>query len=192
MGRALVLNATYEPLGVVSSRRAVVLVLAHKADAVHPSGERIRSERLSVDVPSVIRLRTFVRVPYQRRAAISRRGVFLRDRGVCQYCGRKAESIDHILPRSRGGPHEWENVVAACRPCNTSKRDRLLEDTGMRLRSRPEAPRHLSWVLVSYPDVPEAWHQYLGGASIGGASLTGASLSGDAVRDARLAEPLSA
>ena len=179
MGRALVLNATYEPLGVVSSRRAVVLVLAAKADAVHDSGETLRSERLAVEVPSVIRLRTFVRVPYQRRAAISRRGVFLRDRGICQYCGRKAESIDHIYPRSRGGAHEWENVVAACRPCNTKKRDRLLEDTGMRLRTRPEAPRHLSWVLVSYPDIPDTWRPYLGAAAEPG-------------RDYRASEPISA
>lgn len=180
MGRALVLNATYEPLGVVPARRAVVLVLAHKADLVHPADEIVRSERLVVEVPSVIRLRSFVRVPYQRRAALSRRGVFLRDHGSCQYCGRKAESIDHIVPRSRGGPHEWENVVAACRPCNTRKRDRMLEDSGMRLRSKPVAPRHLHWVLVSHPDVPDSWHQYLGSA----AELSGTDYHGR--------EPLSA
>lgn len=162
MSRALVLNATYEPLGVVSSRRAVVLLLSQKADLVHASGDQLRSERLSIDVPSVIRLRQFVRVPYQRRAALSRRGVFLRDHGVCQYCGRKAESIDHVIPRSRGGGHVWENVVAACRPCNAKKRDRMLEDSGMRLRKRPEAPRHLSWVLVAFGEVPSVWHQYLG------------------------------
>jgi 5-methylcytosine-specific restriction endonuclease McrA len=162
MSRALVLNATYEPLGVVSSRRAVVLVLTQRADLVHGSGNELRSERLTVEVPTVIRLRQYVRVPYQRRAALSRRGVFLRDRGVCQYCGRKAESIDHVIPRARGGAHVWENVVAACRPCNAKKRDRLLEDSGMRLHKRPEAPKHLSWVLVAFGDVPDAWHQYLG------------------------------
>jgi len=165
MGRALVLNATYEPLGVVSDRRAVVLLLNQKADLVHPSGEQIRSERITVDVPSVIRLRAYVRVPYQRRAALSRRGVFLRDNGTCQYCGRKAESIDHVYPRSRGGAHVWENVVAACRPCNTGKRDRLLADSGMRLRTRPEAPKHLSWVLVAFGEVPDSWHPYLGGGT---------------------------
>lgn len=164
MGRSLVLNATYEPLGVVSSRRAVVLVLDEKADLLHSSGDRVHSARLAVDVPSVIRLRYFVRVPYQRRAALSRRGVFLRDSGHCQYCGRRAESIDHVVPRSRGGEHIWENVVAACRRCNTNKRDRLLEDTNMHLRRRPEAPRHLSWALVTIGDVPATWHQYLGTA----------------------------
>lgn len=162
MGRSLVLNATYEPLGVVSSRRAVVLVLDQKADVIHTSGDELHSEKLAVEVPSVIRLRYFVRVPYQRRAALSRRGVFLRDEGRCQYCGRRAESIDHVVPRSRGGEHVWENVVAACRRCNAHKRDRLLDDTTMHLRRRPEAPRHLSWVLVAVGEVPETWHQYLG------------------------------
>jgi 5-methylcytosine-specific restriction endonuclease McrA len=162
MGRSLVLNATYEPLGVVSSRRATVLVLDRKAELVHDSGEHLHSEHLSVSVPSVIRLRYFVKVPYQRRAALSRRGVFLRDGGRCQYCGKRAESIDHVVPRSRGGEHIWENVVAACRRCNTNKRDRLLEDSGMHLRRRPEAPRHLSWVMVAVNEVPDHWHQYLG------------------------------
>jgi len=170
MGRSLVLNATYEPLGVVSARRAVVLVLASKADVIHSSGELVHSERLAIEVPSVIRLRYFVRVPYQRRAALSRRAVFVRDEGRCQYCGRRAESIDHVIPRSRGGPHAWENVVAACRRCNTSKRDRLLEDTSMRLQRRPQAPRHMSWVLVAVGNVPEAWHPYL---TVSGAPIPG-------------------
>ena len=156
------LNATYEPLGVVSSRRAVVLLLDQKADLIHASGNHLHSERLDVEVPSVIRLRYFVRVPYQRRAALSRRGVFLRDEGRCQYCGRRAESIDHVVPRSRGGEHVWENVVAACRRCNTNKRDRLLHETTMRLPHHPEAPRHLSWVMVAFGEVPDAWQQYLG------------------------------
>ncbi len=107
-----------------------------------------------------------MRVPYQRRTAISRRGVFLRDGGECQYCGSRAESIDHIVPRSRGGRHEWENVVAACRRCNTSKRDRYLHETNMCLRRSPEVPRHLSWVLVAVGRVPEVWEPYLSDAAI--------------------------
>ncbi len=161
MGRSLVLNASFEPLSVVSARRAVVLVLSEKAEIVHDSGLEVHSERLTVAVPSVIRLRAFVRVPYRRHAALSRRGVFLRDGGQCQYCGRRAESIDHVVPRSRGGPHTWENVVAACGRCNTTKRDRLLEETGMRLRCRPHAPSHLSWVAVAVSRVPDDWARYL-------------------------------
>jgi 5-methylcytosine-specific restriction endonuclease McrA len=161
VARALVLNASYEPLCVVPCRRAVVLVLAEKADIVHDTGEELRSERLSVPVPSVIRLRYFVKVPYRRRAALNRRAVFARDHHKCQYCNAHAESIDHVVPRSRGGEHVWENVVAACRACNAHKRDRLLEETSMKLTRRPSAPRELTWIIVAVGQVPEHWHQYL-------------------------------
>ncbi|MFP3905668.1 MAG: HNH endonuclease [Acidimicrobiales bacterium] len=161
MGRALVLNASYEPLCVVPARRAVVLVLSEKAEIVHESGDEYRSERLSVAVPSVVRLRYYVRVPYERATALSRRAVFHRDGGRCQYCGGSAESIDHVVPRSRGGSHVWENVVAACRRCNAAKGDRLLVETPMTLRTRPSTPRELSWIIVAVAEVPELWQQYL-------------------------------
>jgi 5-methylcytosine-specific restriction endonuclease McrA len=161
MGRALVLNASYEPLCVVPIRRAVVLVLADKAEIVHDTGDAWRSESLSVPVPSVIRLRYFVSVPYRRRVALTRRGVFHRDAATCQYCGGAAESIDHVVPRSRGGAHEWENVVAACRRCNTAKGDRLLEQTSMVLRRRPHVPRELAWIVIAVGEVPALWQPYL-------------------------------
>lgn len=161
MSRSLVLNASYEPLSVVSARRAIVLVLGAKADVVHDSERRVRSAHVDMAVPSIIRLRYFVRVPYQRRAALSRRGVFLRDGGVCQYCGKRADSIDHVVPRSRGGAHVWENVVAACGRCNAHKRDRLLEETSMRLHRRPVVPNHHSWVVVAVNRVPAEWSPYL-------------------------------
>jgi 5-methylcytosine-specific restriction endonuclease McrA len=158
---ALVLNATYEPLCVVPSRRAVVLVLDHKADVLQDTGAELHSERLTVAVPSVIRLRHFVKVPYRRRAPLNRRSVFARDDHRCQYCNGPAESIDHVIPRSKGGDHVWENVVAACRPCNVRKRDRLLPDTSMALARPPVAPRELAWVVVAVGTVPEDWEQYL-------------------------------
>ena len=155
------LNATYEPLCVVPSRRAVVLVLDEKAEIVHATGEAMHSERLAIDIPSVIRLRYLVKVPYRRRAALNRRAVFARDGNRCQYCGGAAESIDHVVPRSRGGGHVWENVVAACRPCNARKRDRMLSETTMVLRRWPSAPRELTWVAVAVGRVPEHWEPYL-------------------------------
>jgi len=161
MARALVLNATFEPLCIVSDRRAVVLVLDEKAELLHGNGRRLHSERLSVTVPSVVRLRTYVRLPFHRRSPLNRRAVFARDHSRCQYCGSAAESIDHVVPRSRGGAHVWENVVAACRPCNMRKRDRLLDETSMQLRRAPTAPRHLTWVVVAAGSVPEDWEQYL-------------------------------
>lgn len=161
MSRALVLNASYEPLSVVSARRATVLVLAQKADLVSPTGAQFHSERLVIDVPSVVRLRQFVKVPFRRRAALNRRSVFARDDHECQYCGGPAESLDHVIPRAKGGAHTWENVVAACRPCNVRKRDRLLHETAMTLRSTPRAPRGSAWITVSVGTVPDDWGPFL-------------------------------
>jgi 5-methylcytosine-specific restriction endonuclease McrA len=162
MGRALVLNASYEPLSVVPARRAVVLLLREKADLVEANGQRWRSARTEVVVPSVIRLRSYVRVPYARRAPLHRRAVFARDERRCQYCGATAENLDHVVPRSRGGGHTWENVVAACRVCNTRKGDRTLEEAGLRLRRRPEAPRMSGWLLVALGNAPDPrWSAYL-------------------------------
>jgi 5-methylcytosine-specific restriction endonuclease McrA len=172
MSRALVLNATYEPLSVVPRRRAIVLVLSQRAEIVHDTGDYVHSEHLAVQVPSVIRLRTFVHVPFRRRASLSRRGVFARDGHRCQYCGAPAESIDHVVPRSRGGAHAWENVVACCRPCNTAKRDRLLEHTSMRLRRPPQPPRHPNWVAAHVGHVPNEWQAYLRPPTVQTAALS--------------------
>jgi 5-methylcytosine-specific restriction endonuclease McrA len=161
MARVLVLNATYEPLAIVTPRRAVVLVLDAKADSVEGSGLWFHAERTAVEVPSVVRLRTMVSVDRSREIAISRRGVFVRDASICQYCGDRAETIDHVIPRSRGGTHSWENVVAACRPCNVRKADRLLSETRLRLDRMPCVPRRLSWVSVAVTHVPDQWRPWL-------------------------------
>lgn len=166
MSGALVLNATYEPLSVVTSRRAVILVLGERADVLHDTGEALHSEHLSVPVPSVIKLRTFVRVPFRRRAPLNRRGVFARDDHSCQYCGAAAESIDHVIPRSKGGLHVWDNVVAACRACNVRKGDRLLSSTSMELRRRPTVPRETTWITVAAGAVPPHWEPYLHPATL--------------------------
>ncbi|MDP8969599.1 MAG: HNH endonuclease [Actinomycetota bacterium] len=151
-----------EPLCVVPARRAVVLVLSSKADVVHANGHRFRSECLDFAAPSVVRLRRYVHVPYRRRAALSRRGVFIRDDHTCQYCGRAAENVDHVLPRSRGGAHRWENVVAACRRCNSRKKDRTPAEAGMSLLRSPFAPRAAFWLVVAVGRVEPDWRAYLG------------------------------
>ncbi len=167
MRRALLLNATYEPLCVVPVRRAVVLVLDEKAELIHDSGDALHSERMTIPVPSVIRLRYYVKLPYLRRAALSRRAVFARDGSRCQYCSAPAESIDHVVPRSRGGAHDWDNVVAACRHCNTAKKDRFLSETTLVLRHRPIAPKGPTWVAVAMGSVPTLWEPYLEAALTG-------------------------
>ena len=162
MRSALVLNATFEPLSIVPARRAVCLVLEDKADLVEEEPDvAVHSASLVVPVPLVVRLRYLVKVPYHRRTSLSRRAVFARDGHRCQYCGDPADSIDHVVPRSRGGAHEWENVAAACRPCNLRKRDRTPDEAGMPLRSQPRIPRELSWVATAVQRVPEAWKPYL-------------------------------
>ena len=150
MAPVLVLNASYEPLAVVSPRRAVCLVLSDKVEMVHPSGAAFRSERRAVEVPSVVRLSRYVNVPRQRHRAPNRRAVFVRDDDACQYCGRRAETVDHVVPRSRG------------RLCNAKKRDRLPSENGMRLRRRPGHPSPSDWVTVAAGSVPDAWSRYLG------------------------------
>jgi len=162
MTQALVLNATYEPLCVVSSRRALMLTLEHKAEMLHPSDQVLRSEKLSFEEPSVVRMRYYVRVPYHARAALNRRAVFARDGHKCQYCGAEAESIDHVVPKSRGGGHSWDNVVAACRACNFHKKDRLLEEIGMRLRHPPAPPRQRTFLLLAHAGMRSEWSAYLG------------------------------
>jgi len=164
MSRALVLNATYEPLSVVPTRRAVVLVLRERADVVASNGKVWHSERLRLSSPSVIRLRHFVKIPYSQRVPLNRKTVFHRDAFACQYCGRQAENLDHVVPKSRGGGHTWENVVACCRRCNTKKGGRTPREAGVSLIRRPVAPRQRSWVLVASGTRPDpAWEPYLGG-----------------------------
>jgi 5-methylcytosine-specific restriction endonuclease McrA len=161
LGRALLLNASFEPLCVVPMRRAVVLVLKEKAEIVSRNGGELRSERAVVPIPSVIRLIHFVRVPFRSRVPLSRRAVFARDRHRCQYCNRGAENIDHVVPRSRGGEHTWENVVASCRACNARKEDRLLSECGLHLRRHPVAPHTNLWVVATAGAIDPAWTPYL-------------------------------
>lgn len=159
MTRSLVLNATHQPLAVVPARRAIVLVLKEKAVVVVSNGVVFRSERLQMPAPSVVRLRYFVHVPYRAQAALTRRSVFARDDWTCQYCGAAAENVDHVVPKSRGGEHTWENVVAACRRCNSKKENRLVHEAGLKLHRQPFAPRDGFRLSVGHLE-PE-WEAYL-------------------------------
>lgn len=157
----LVLNASMEPLSIVSTRRAVVLTLADKAEVVHEDGRWLRSASLSLRAPTVVRLQRMVRVPPRRRAGLSRRAVLLRDGQRCQYCGGAAEDVDHVVPRSKGGRHAWENVVAACRRCNSRKQDRSPREAGLTLARDPAAPPPAFWLLARVGELDEDWRAYL-------------------------------
>ncbi|MEW2520728.1 HNH endonuclease [Actinacidiphila alni] len=150
MRETLVLNASFEPLSTVSLRRAVVLVMQDKAvvEQAHP-GLRIRAAAVEVPVPQVIRLCRYVRVPFRQRAPWSRRGVLVRDRHRCAYCGRRATTVDHVQPKSRGGGDTWLNTVAACGEDNQRKADRTPEQAGMRLLTRPFEPTPADALLLA-------------------------------------------
>lgn len=163
--RVLLLNATFEPLTALPLRRAVVLVVCGKAEVVHgdPAGLVLHSSTASLAVPSVIRLSSYVRVPYRGRVPLTRAGLMHRDRYRCAYCGGRAETIDHVMPRSRGGPHTWTNCVACCAKCNHRKADKLLSELGWRLLIVPTAPRGPHWrLLAGVADADPQWLQYLG------------------------------
>jgi 5-methylcytosine-specific restriction endonuclease McrA len=162
-GRVLVLNASYEPLNVCSVRRAVVLVLKEKAELIERSERSVRSESTTLPHPVVIRLVSYVRIPRdQHRRRITRRAVFARDSWTCQYCGTTSHlTVDHVMPRSRGGPSDWENIVTACAPCNRRKGNRTPVETGMHPRRAPRAPGPTIFIRVAAPVVPAGWQQYL-------------------------------
>ncbi len=153
---ALLLNASFEPLKVVSARRAVVLVLSGKAEVVEAGDARFRYEHGEVTVPAVLRLVKFVRVPYRATVPLTRRAVLVRDGGVCAYCAGTADSMDHVVPRAKGGQHRWENVVAACRPCNGRKDDRTLAQLGWTLKFTPYAPKATLYLVFRH-EQQEAW-----------------------------------
>jgi 5-methylcytosine-specific restriction endonuclease McrA len=161
-GATLLLNATYEPLCVVSTRRAIVLVLAEKAEQVDSAEEVVHAEMISLAVPVVVRLTRYVRVPYPAQVPLSRRAVFTRDGQTCVYCGSSATSIDHVVPRSRGGTHTWDNVVAACRRCNHTKADRSLAELGWVLPHPPRTPSGAAWRLLGARTVDPRWREWLG------------------------------
>ncbi|MEO7705506.1 MAG: HNH endonuclease [Thermoflexales bacterium] len=168
MRRVLVLNATYEPLSVVPMPRAVNLILFNKAEMTEASDMMLHSVSMAMPAPLVVRLLHYVRVPRNLPMPLSRRAVLLRDGFTCQYCGlqpgKEALTIDHILPRSRGGRTDWENVTTACGACNRKKGNRLPGEAGMALLHEPTRPRFWSMALLTVPG-NESWRKYLVGAA---------------------------
>jgi len=160
--RTLVLNAGFEPLAVVSFKRALVLVMNGKAtiiaaDVDHP----VFGLTESWDRPSVILLRRYVRIPSNRRVPVSRRGVLRRDGQSCAYCSGSATTIDHVVPRSRGGADSWENLVACCLKCNNAKSDRTPAEMGWTLRVRPRPPHGTTWLVRGVDRALPQWEEYL-------------------------------
>jgi 5-methylcytosine-specific restriction endonuclease McrA len=162
MQQVLVLNASYEPLNVCSVRRAHVLVFKGKAEVIEELATPLHSATDTYPWPHVIRLLQYVRVPRSIRRKISRRVLFARDEWRCQYCGSVGKlTLDHVVPRSRGGDSVWENVVASCAPCNMRKGDKLPEEVQMRPLRHPRPPTPALFVTLAAARVPDRWQQYL-------------------------------
>lgn len=162
-GRVLVLNATFEPINVCTVRRAAVLLLKEKAELVERASWELRSEHTRMPRPVVIRLMSYVNVPRDTaRRKITRRAVFARDGWSCQYCGKRSNlTVDHVIPRSKGGDSTWENIVASCAPCNRRKADRLPAQANMHPRHKPKPPSPHVFIAVATPTIPAAWRTWL-------------------------------
>jgi 5-methylcytosine-specific restriction endonuclease McrA len=163
-GRVLVLNASYEPINVCTVRRAAVLLLKNRAEILEQGDWALHAETLTLPRPVVIRLLTYVKIPRDaHRRKITRRAVFARDRWTCQYCGHERGNltVDHVVPRSKGGSSSWDNIVTCCAPCNRRKGDRLPRQANMVPRRAPKAPNPTIFIHVAAPTIPAAWEQYL-------------------------------
>jgi 5-methylcytosine-specific restriction endonuclease McrA len=160
--RTLVLNAGYEPLGVVSFKRALILVINQKATVLAGSGnQKVHSAKTALDLPSVILLRRYVRVPTARKIPVTRRGVLRRDAWRCAYCQKPANTIDHVQPKSRGGAETWENLVACCLKCNNLKGDKTLAEIGWELSFVPKMPTGAGWLVRGVERIEPEWDSFL-------------------------------
>lgn len=161
--KVLVLNQNYEPMSICNAKKAVLLLFLGKAELVEPSdGKVFRSVSCSIPYPSIVRLSWYVKVPYSQ-AVLSRKNIFRRDNYKCQYCGTTAKplTLDHLIPRARGGGESWENLVTACVDCNNRKGDRSPDEAGMKLFTKPKKPSHVIFMKHCYGDVDEKWKPYL-------------------------------
>ena len=158
----LVLNQNYQPLNICNTRRAIVLLGHGKAELLANGRGYVHSISQTFPIHSVIRLAYMVKRPLMRRRQ-SRRAVFYRDGFACQYCGKQTRSLtlDHIVPRYRGGPHVWENVVSACIPCNHRKAGLTPKEANLRLLKEPMAPRPNPYYLFHYRHILDEWRQFI-------------------------------
>lgn len=162
--QVLMLNASYEPLRLISVRRALIMLLQNKAEIIEAQERLLRAGAGAYQAPLVIRLVRYIAVPQPTRRSCSRRGVLVRDQETCQYCGvqpgRAHLTLDHVVPRVRGGRTEWENVVAACASCNHRKGGRTPDEAGMKLMRQPRQPRYHGFSLRIDLERHEIWRKY--------------------------------
>jgi 5-methylcytosine-specific restriction endonuclease McrA len=159
----LVLNFTYEALNITSFQRAVKLIFSGKAEVVTGRSQMLKSTRYEMRLPSIIRMLYYIRRPMQK-VALTKKNILLRDDYTCQYCNLKGErlmTVDHVVPKSKGGPSTWENLVCACMRCNNRKNNRTPDHANMPLKRKPKAPKYIPWIRVKRNTLPDEWHKFL-------------------------------
>lgn len=161
-GNVLVLNQSFEPMSVTSVRKAIILLYLGKAEIVEKNHGMIRSINMAFPIPSVVRIKRYIHIP-RKRIILTRKNILRRDNHRCQYCGRRNVSltIDHVIPKVKGGPDTWENLVAACVQCNNKKGNRTPEEAGMSLLHKPKRPNHIFFIRYSAGRIDKLWKPYL-------------------------------
>lgn len=161
-GSVLLLNQDYSPITTCSMERAFILVFLDKAELLTQAEDQaIRTVDKAYPMPAVIRLFRYINLPY-RGVVLTRQNVFKRDRFACQYCGSaKTLTLDHIIPRSKGGKTSWANLVTACQPCNTRKGDRTPDQANLTLRSKPQKPTYMMFLRDHAGGMRKEWQPFL-------------------------------
>lgn len=157
----LLLNGDFTPMKVLAIKPAIKLVLKDKVNIIVQGDNMYRSGKLEMPEPKVLHLKKYVHVPHKAHMKPTRRAIMARDNHTCQYCGAHATTIEHIVPRSKGGQHTWDNVVACCGPCNFRKADTLLEKLGWELTTTPRQPSGSFWILVKHKEIDPLWEEFL-------------------------------
>lgn len=161
--KVLVLNQSYEPLTICTLKKAILLIFLGKAEIVHKDDKKsIRTVKMNFPWPSVIRISKFIKVPY-KKVILTRKNILRRDNYKCAYCGRSdiMLTIDHIIPKARGGSDSWENLITACTKCNNIKGDRTPEEASLKLLTRPYKPSHVIFIKNIVSKIDEKWKPYL-------------------------------
>ena len=161
--KVLVLNHNYEPLSVCNVRKAIILLWLGKAELIEAhEGKVLRSVSTAMPFPSIVRLSVYVSVPY-KKIVLSRKNILRRDNHRCQYCGKTDESltVDHVVPKARGGTDSWENLVCACVSCNNKKGDRTPVEAHIQLHRKPIRPNHVMFIRHFVGSVDDGWKPYL-------------------------------
>ena len=160
--KVLLLNSSYEPLMIVNGKKAIVMMILNKVEYVENTSEFISSVNYTINLPSIIKLKSYVYLK-KRKLSLTRKNIFFRDNHICQYCGKVQASltIDHVIPKDKGGKDSWENLVSACSKCNIKKGNRNLENVEMRLLKKPNKPSYIMHLQKYASDEYFSWRPYL-------------------------------